>query len=181
MNRIAGAFVLPLLTVTCLALGACNAPSSPVVSATAPRNTEHVGHESEHEHLQTVGEHSKHRQGGSQADEEDLDTYAAALRKIDSLRSAIKDAFAAKDLDKADAPVHEVGHLLEKLPALASKEKLSAEDQSAVKQAVDELFASFGKIDDKLHGGQGNTYEDVARQVDAAMETLQAKSPVKEQ
>ena len=102
-------------------------------------------------------------------------TYAAAVEEIEHLRKTIKEHFDAKKLKEADDAVHEVGHVLETVTKLAAKASLPAEDLELVKKHVEELFTAFGKIDEKLHGGQGSDYNDVAKEIEAAVEALKSK------
>jgi hypothetical protein len=104
--------------------------------------------------------------------EKHAETYAEAVAELDGLATSIKDAFTANDEDKAHGPLHDVGHILGEIPALADKESISDEDKTAIKSAVEDLFESFGKLDDKMHGGEGATYEEVAGKIDQAMATL---------
>ena len=68
--------------------------------------------------------------------------------------------------------VNRVGHILGEIPALADKESISDEDKAAIKSAVEDLFEGFGELDDKMHGGEGATYEEVADKIAQAMATL---------
>lgn len=132
-------------------------------------------HDGDHEH-----DHESH--GDSQAHSEP-ESLADAVAEIERLRGAIDQGFAAGDLDQADGPVHEIGHLIEELPELAAKESVSEEDQQQVKQAVDSLMDSFAALDERVHGGAsaGKSYDDVASQVDDAMAILRAIEPPEEQ
>jgi hypothetical protein len=173
MNRIACKYVLPLLGIACFAVAGCSASNPPAApSASAPAKDDH-----DHDHDPMAGKHSdhKHDHGAGHAAEDEPASYADAVQKVDALCGATKDAFAAKDMEKADIPVHKLGHVLEDIPELAAKESLSAEDQEAIKKAVEELFDCFGKIDDKLHGNEGKSYDEVAARIDAALQTLRSK------
>lgn len=177
MNRIASAFLLPLLSIACMALAGCNASSPPAaISASTSQAKEDHDHDHDgHDHM--AGKHAEHKHNheAGHAAEDEPTSYADAVKKVDVLCGAAKDAFAAKDMEKADIPVHKLGHVLEDIPELAAKESLPAEDQEAVKKAVEELFDCFGKIDDKLHGHEGKTYDEVATRIDAALQTLRSK------
>jgi hypothetical protein len=163
MNRIAFAAFLPLLGASGLVLAGCNASPPPPPPPPQAAAHEHAGHEHKHDH--EAGHH----------DGEEPDTYAEAVKQVDMLCGDAKAAFAAKDLEKADIPVHKLGHVLEDIPELAKKESMPADDQEAVKKAVEELFDCFGKIDNKLHGNEGNTYDELAPRIDAALQTLHSK------
>ena len=123
-------------------------------------------HEHEHEH-----DGESHEDNHAHAESESL---ADAVATIERLRSSVQESFAAGELDEADGPVHEVGHLLEELPELAAGESLSAIQQEQVKQAVDSLMDSFAALDERLHGGSdvGKSYDEVAAQIEEALAEL---------
>ena len=104
------------------------------------------------------------------------ESLAEALTEVEELHAKIKTAVAADDLETADPPLHELGHLLEELPELAQKESLSEEDQQQVKQAADSLMDSYGAFDERIHGGEskGKSYDEVADQIDEAISKLKA-------
>lgn len=131
------------------------APSAPEATATnkppvAADDLEHV-HDENHVHAET---------------------YPEAITQLEAMRDTIRDAFAKGEAQAADETVHEIGHALEDVTALAKKASLSEEDQVAVGTAVEALLDAFGKIDEKLHGGDGVDYDQVATDIDAAFETL---------
>jgi hypothetical protein len=137
-----------ILLLGCLLVFGCNRPGP--VGLPASR----TGHDDDDEH-------------------EHHESYAAAVQELDGLRLAAKNAMAEDNLKAADDAVHEIGHILEELPALAEKEIGAADDQ--VKPAIDELFDCFDQIDQKLEGGAGKTYDEVAERIDVAMATLRSK------
>jgi hypothetical protein len=104
------------------------------------------------------------------------ESFAAAVTEVEQCRAEIKTAFASDDLAKADGPLHEIGHLLKKLPELAAKEPLSETDQQQVKQAVDSLMDSFAELDERVHSGgrAGKSYDDVANDIDKAIAKVNA-------
>ena len=122
----------------------------------------------DHDHADHDHEKSEHKTA---------DTYAAAVDEIERLRKSIKTGFDEKKLKEADEAVHEVGHVLETVTKLAAKASLSAEDQALVKKHVEDLFTAFGKIDEKLHGAVGSDYNEVAKEIEAAIEVLKSKIP----
>jgi hypothetical protein len=103
---------------------------------------------------------------------EHAETYNAAVVELDAMRQQISDAFAAGDIEAADGPIHEVGHVLEDVVDLARKENFSAEAIAEINSAVESLFDAFGRVDERIHGGEGATYDEVQSQIDTAFETL---------
>ena len=67
-----------------------------------------------------------------------------ALAELTSLRDTIRDSFAKNDQDAAHGPLHDVGAILEAIPELAKKEKVSAANQAAIETAVNTLMDAFG-------------------------------------
>jgi len=114
---------------------------------------------------------------GDHADHAHAETYAEAVAELDAMRGQISQAFAAGDIDAADEPIHEVGHMLEDVVELAQKQGLEADALAEVGAAVDKLLDAFGRVDDKIHGGEGADYSEVEADVDAAFETLRKHLP----
>lgn len=108
------------------------------------------------------------------------ETYPEAVAELDGMRAAIETAFAANDLTGADGPIHEVGHVLEELVAMAKKAELGDEAVTAIEGAVETLFDSFTAVDEKIHGGEGKDYSDVKAEVDAAFAVLRQYLPKQE-
>jgi len=141
---------------------------------------DHADHkDDDHHHAEAgnkgeTGKHDDHDHAHDKSEAAPA-TYAAAVEEIEHLRKTIKEHFDAKKLKEADDAVHEVGHVLETVTKLAAKASLPAEDLELVKKHVEELFTAFGKIDEKLHGGQGSDYNDVAKEIEAAVEALKSK------
>jgi len=99
-------------------------------------------------------------------------TYAEAISMIETMNTEISTAFADGKPMAADETVHSIGHTLEDVTSLAKKALMSEEDQNAIGVAVETLLDAFGKVDEKLHGGEGADYSAVADEVNTAMETL---------
>jgi hypothetical protein len=97
-----------------------------------------------------------------------------ALKELTSLRDTMRDAFAAKNDDAAHDPLHEVGHVLEAFPDLGRKEKVPAENQTAIETAVNTLMDAFGDVDKTMHGQEGSSYSEVSEKIDTAMAALKA-------
>jgi hypothetical protein len=108
------------------------------------------------------------------------ETYAEAVAELDTMRSQISAAFAASDMEAADGPIHEVGHVLEEVVELAQKQGLDADAVAEINAAVEKLFDAFGRVDDKIHGGEGAEYSEVEADVDAAFATLRKHVPATE-
>lgn len=113
----------------------------------------------------------------SHVDHKHAETYPDAVAELEEMNKAIATAFASNDSDAAHDPLHEVGHVLDELPALAKKQSLSDEAVAAIGAAVEKLFDSFGKVDAMFHDGEGATYDEVKADIDANMEVLRQHLP----
>ncbi|HEX4146580.1 MAG TPA: hypothetical protein VHY91_23970 [Pirellulales bacterium] len=157
MNRLGRLRPVLLLSGSLLVFG-CN-PAGPPASSGQASNR--------------LGDHEHDHDDGNADEHEHHETYAEAVKELDSLRLAVRDAMASSNMDAADDAVHEIGHILEELPALAAKETRTADE--TIKPAIDKLFDCFDQIDEKLEGGAGKTYDEVAEHIDVAMATLRSK------
>jgi len=162
-----------------LCLG-CNSdqPSEP----TAEHSHDDHAHEAgEHAHDHAGHNHAGHEHGDHEhgAHGDTSKTYAEAVEKVEAARDAIRDSLAAGEKDKADAALHEVGHVLERIPELA-KESLPEAEQADVKKDVEEIFDLFGKLDEQIHGGAEITYDTFADKIDAVVERLHVRTEKKE-
>jgi hypothetical protein len=113
------------------------------------------------------------------------ETYAEALAELDKLRTNIETNFKEGTSDLAHNSLHDAGHILEELPALAKKEGISGADFEKVKQAADRAFKAFGELD-TFHGEQNDLppesdasslqYEKVADDIHSSFQDLHAKA-----
>jgi hypothetical protein len=108
------------------------------------------------------------------------ETYPEAVAELEEMNKTIASAFANNDVDAAHDPLHEVGHVLDELPGLAKKQELGDEAVAAISAAVETLFDAFGKVDEKFHGGEGATYDEVKAKVDSSMDVLRKYLPASE-
>ena len=102
-------------------------------------------------------------------------TYDAAVSELEKLRMQVKTHLADGDKEKADGPVHAIGHLMGDLKGLAAKENLDETSRDSIDKASEELMDCFEQIDAALHGGEGKTYDEVSARIDAAMTVLMKK------
>ena len=152
-----GYLVVVLLTVAFLGCGPA-ADKAPDSNAAASHEHDHGDHDD--------GDH-KDAPSGPQ----DFPAGVAALR---GHYEAIRDAFQANDLDKAHAPLHDVGGTLESLPGLAGNAALGETELAAVKSAVAAMFDAYGEVDGAMHEGKQPDYAAVADKLDKGMADLQA-------
>ena len=104
--------------------------------------------------------------------------FDALVSRICEHRDAIKAAFDADKQDEAHVPLHEIGHLIAQLPDAAAETDLVESDWNQVKQASDNLMASFGKVDAMFHGKEGLKFAEVEQDVNEAMAVLEEKIAV---
>ena len=95
-----------------------------------------------------------------------------AVTELKAMRDTIREAFAKNDQDGAHDPLHEVGHVLEAIPELAKKEKVTTENQAAIEKAVNSLMDAFGRVDKTMHGQEGSTYSEESATIDATLAAL---------
>lgn len=147
--------LLGCLALVGFILAGCSPAPSPPPTANQPHDHEHEGHS--HEHPQT---------------------FAAAVKMIEDLDAEVKEHFAANEAKKADDHVHELGHILdEDIKPLIDKSELADDAKAEVKQAVDELFDSFMKLDDTIHSGKGPSYDELSEKITAGLATLRKHVP----
>ncbi len=171
MRRFASASFLSMLGIMCFTLSGCGAGSPTAALKGDSVRDEGEEHHHGHNHDHAGGKsHHHHDHSGGQMDEPE--NFAEAVKQVDALHAAAKSALFAENAEKADGPIHKLGHLLEDLPQLAAKESMPDSDQAAIRKAVDELFDCYTRLDDKLHGNGGATYDDVSTRIDAALDTL---------
>lgn len=125
-------------------------PVRPARPAAAADDHDH-GHKHDHEHGSKSAKKDDHDDDHEHAHPE---TLAEGLVAVEKMWTGIRTALKAGKLDEADDMVHEVGHLLEDLPALLEKAKLPAAVTEAGKKAIDEIFSCFESIDTALHAGE---------------------------
>ena len=99
-------------------------------------------------------------------------TFKELATELVEMRNRIRDGFATNNMEMAHGPLHEVGHVLEKIATAAATENLSADKMEIVRTAKEELFEAFGQGDLTLHGKEGKTYDEVKDSVDAALKQI---------
>ena len=131
-----------LIAYACL-LGCAPAPAPkpPAAAVAAKHDHDHNHDHDDHEHPETV---------------------AAAIAELERLCADTKAHLAAGDHNKADGPVHMVGHLIEDLGGLVAKVKPEAEAEA--RKALDEIFDCFDTMDTAIHAAE----EDVRKKLDYA-------------
>ena len=144
-----------------------SAPTAPASAKTAAGNS-HDEHD-EHE------DHDDHDHDHDHGDHEEPENVAAGLAQLEKICADAKAHLAAGDYDKADGPVHMVGHLLEDLGELVAKEKPAAEAEA--RKAIDAVFECFDKIDSAIHAADEEArkkldYAEHAPAIEAAIAKL---------
>ena len=164
--------------LACLAVFGCSPAAPP---ATAPAS--HAGHEhgDDHDH-DDDHEHGDAHDHDHDHDDADYDhrhpeTLAAAVAELERLCAETRSALAAGDREKADRPVHMVGHLLEDMARLVAKSGPSDPDlQAAAGKAIEEIFDCFDRIDTAIHADEAAArtldYADHAPRIEAATAKL---------
>ena len=68
--------------------------------------------------------------------------------------------------------------MLEAIPELAKKENVTAENQTAIETAVNDLMDAFGRVDKTMHGQEGSTYAEESATIDTTLTALSAACAV---
>jgi seryl-tRNA synthetase len=152
--------LMGLAVVVCLGCGS-SVSQSDKVTASVPSPQDH-----EHDHADEHGDHDEHASAPT--------TYAEAVTQVESLRTELRESLAKEDIKQADEAVHEVGHVLEKIPDLSKEASLSAEAEEEIKNDVNTLFDQFGKIDELIHAEKPVDYNEYSEKIDGAIERLRA-------
>lgn len=144
-----------------LAAAGCSRPAAPpsraADKAAAGHDHDH-GHE-EHDHPESL---------------------AAGIAQVKRAAADVKAHLANGANEAADDVVHGMGHLVEDIDGLLSKEKLSDAGKAAVKKSLAELFDCFDKLDTALHAppGQGDSPAEVhaslSQRIEDAIKALEA-------
>lgn len=103
----------------------------------------------------------------------EVTTYSEAVAQLSKFRDEIKVAFDNGAPDGAHDALHEIGEVIEALPALAAKQ--GDVDQAAaadIKGAQKTLMDAFGKLDGVLHGGEAIEYSSIGPDIQTALDTL---------
>ncbi|TWT72720.1 hypothetical protein Pla123a_40190 [Posidoniimonas polymericola] len=116
--------------------------------------------------------HADHDHGDGH---EHATTLVGAYEELEHMAADIKSSFQADKPGDAHDAMHEIGHVILSIPALAEKAGVGSADE--VKQVTDDLMDGFAKLDDVMHGGDKVTWDDVSAKIDAAMQKLEGWLP----
>jgi soluble cytochrome b562 len=159
------ALPLGLLTfAAALVAAGCSRPAAPPSRAADKAATQAGGHDHDHGH-----EEHEHPQ-----------SLAAGIAQVKQAAADVKAHLAKGANEAADDVVHGMGHLVEDIDGLLSKENLSDAGKAAVKKALEELFDCFDKLDTALHAppGKGDAPAEVhaslSQRIEDAIKALEA-------
>lgn len=118
-------------------------------------------------------EHGEHDEAGH--GDHEARTFEESVAELASMKDSICKAFADGTPEEAHDALHEVGHMLETLPSLASKElKLDDESMKSLDAAVEALFDGFGQLDETFHGGEEVDAEQIDKGLTQALDQRKA-------
>ena len=155
------------------------APPKVVVGPAEAKHDDHAGHDhAGHDH--EGHDHDAHAAKGEASPEEGHEghhhpeTFGDLVAELDRLVGTVREGLEAGVREKADASVHEFGHLVEDVAALAKEAKLPAAVEAAVVKAGSDLFDAFDKLDQAIHGTDdvAEAWKGQAAGIEAAMKTL---------
>ncbi|MEM1224176.1 MAG: hypothetical protein AAGJ40_00675 [Planctomycetota bacterium] len=137
----------------------------------ASENHDHSqGHDhDDHDH----GEHAHDSHGHDHDAKDKPNSLRDAASKIESMGDKIIAAFADETPNDAHEELHDIGHLIESLPVLATKVDLPDEQQAEVRDSTGALMDAFGELDASLHGGDEVDVDQVSAKISTELEKLQ--------
>ncbi len=181
----------PALVLGGLLLAGCSGSAPPATVAkkgadVGPALPAAKGAQDDHDHAghdHAGHDHGSHEGGQAEAmpadegeahDHHHPETLAELVGELDKLVAVVKEGMEANVREKADAPVHELGHFLGDVEGLAKDAKLPTEVESAVIAASEALFTAFDKIDIAIHGADdlAKVWSEEAAGIEAGMKTL---------
>ena len=181
----------PALLVGALALAGCNGSAPPAAVAKKQADIgpalpaakgshddhDHAGHDhAGHDHASPDSAQAEALPAdeGEAHDHHHPETLAELVGELDKLVAVVKEGMEANVREKADAPVHELGHFLGDVEGLAKEAKLPADVEASVIAASEALFTVFDKIDIAIHGADdlAKVWGDEAAGIEAGMKTL---------
>ncbi|HBE68086.1 MAG TPA: hypothetical protein DDW52_08045 [Planctomycetaceae bacterium] len=160
-------FVLPAFFAGLLTMGlvGCGEP--------VEDSHDHADGHSEAEHAD--GDHDGHSEHDGHGDGDHPQNVQEAVAKLTKMKDTICKAFADGTPNDAHHELHEVGHILEDLPAMAGKQlSLSEDAMGKLDAAVEALFDGFGELDGVFHGGDESEVdaEAISKELTDAIEQL---------
>lgn len=134
----------------------------------------------------TTSYNSMPSNGGHDHAHKNCESYCEALVELDKLRLNIQTNFEEGTGEIAHKSIHDAGHILQEIPALAKKDGISGDSFEKVKAAAERAFEAFGKLD-TFHGKDEHPpheldaanlrYEKVADDIQSAFHDLHAQAP----
>lgn len=174
--------VLSAFVLAGMLLVGCNG-SAPPAPAPASRTAvgpalpaahdDHAGHDHDgHDHAAPKAEAMANE--GEDHGHHHPETLGELVGDLEKLVAVVKEGMESNVREKADAPVHEVGHFLGDVEGLAKDAKLPADVEAAVIAAAEALFTAFDKIDVAIHGSEdlSKVWSEEAAGIEAGMKTL---------
>jgi len=171
IHRIHRLFSVAVLA--CLITTGCSSSSPPAgpTAGKAPAAHDHADH-ADHGHDHDEHEHDEH-------EHDHPESFAAGVVQLQATVAAVRKHLAAGAADAADDAVHALGHVIEDVQGLLSKENLGAEAKATAAKALDELFECFDTLDTALHAPEGKAkppaevHASLAERIDGAITALQ--------
>lgn len=122
------------------------------------------------------GDHD-HDHDGHDHDADLPQDFASGVAMLQGHYDAIRDAYASDPPGDAHDALHEVGPLLDALPALAEKAGLSEADRNAIREAREKMLDGYMNIDGAIHDGETPDYAAEADSLKSAMEAIAGSVP----
>lgn len=176
MRRCA-ALVCALLLPLCGCAPSAPPPAKPAVGPSIAPRDDHAGHDhAGHDHaghdMPPGG--AKREEKGDHEGHDHPETLADLVAELGGLVEKVRGAIESGDKDAGDATVHEFGHLVEDVEALAEEANLPDAVKAAVVKAGSDLFDAFDALDHAFHDGGdvAEAWKGKAAAIEAGMKTL---------
>jgi len=150
-----------------VALAGCDAS----VPSTVGGNSQDAGIE-DHDHDHDRGDHA-HDEHDHEGDGHP-ESISQAVDQIKEMGDKIITAFADGSPDDAHDELHEIGHVIERLPELATKASLTADQEQKVGEITEALMDAFGELDGTLHGGEDVAVDEISEKISTQIKKLQS-------
>lgn len=164
--------VLKMMNICYLALGTCIFLTGCSSAIQEPETQDQASPNGATEQARGSLNHG-HDEHDHDHDVEEPGTLEEAVAELEELASQIVQAWEDDVPESAHDALHEIGHVLEAIPALAAQRaEIQSADRDDITEHVESLFDVFGALDDTLHGGESTPYSDVQPEIQASLEFL---------
>ncbi len=106
----------------------------------------------------------------------DFETLDEAVAEIEELSSEISEAFTSGQPESAHDALHHIDEVLEATESFIEESELSQDAKDSAASAIADLSDSFTALDEKMHGEEGQEFDDVKSLIESSIASLKATS-----